>query len=96
MGIEVQGMAYAYGCPAVVNGHNELTYTTFYDYKIINRSNSNYHDVFVSMFSDVDLGIMEMIISAVMLQIIMVMFIIQIRLMRVLLELDRKVFKETL
>ncbi len=56
MGIEVQGMAYAYGCPAVVNGHNELTYTTFYDYKIINRSSTNYHDVFVSMWSDVDLG----------------------------------------
>lgn len=56
MGIEVQGMAYAYGCPSVVNGHNELTYTTFYDYKIINRSSINYHDVFVSMWSDVDLG----------------------------------------
>lgn len=56
MGIEVQGMAYAYGCPSVVNGHNELTYTTFYDYKIINRSSNNYHDVFVSMWSDVDLG----------------------------------------
>lgn len=56
MGIEVQGMAYAYGCPAVVNGHNELTYTTFYDYKIINRSSISYHDVYVSMWSDVDLG----------------------------------------
>jgi hypothetical protein len=56
MGIEVQGMAYAYGCPTVVSGHNELSYTTFYDYKIINRSSTNYHDVFVSMFSDVDLG----------------------------------------
>ncbi|MBC7695057.1 MAG: T9SS type A sorting domain-containing protein [Burkholderiales bacterium] len=56
MGIEVHGMAYSYGCPAVTNGHNELTYTTFYDYKIINRSSTNYHDVFVSMWSDVDLG----------------------------------------
>ena len=56
MGIEIQGMAYAYGCPSVVNGHNELTYTTFYDYKIINRSSINYHDVYVSMWSDVDLG----------------------------------------
>ncbi|MES2566955.1 MAG: T9SS type A sorting domain-containing protein [Bacteroidota bacterium] len=56
MGIEVQGMAYAYGCPDAVNGRNELAYTTFYDYKIINRSSMNYHDVYVSMFSDVDLG----------------------------------------
>ena len=56
MGIEVQGMAYAYGCPGIVNGHNELTYTTFYDYKIINRSSNNYHDVYVSMMTDVDIG----------------------------------------
>lgn len=56
MGVEVQGMAYAYGCPTVVSGKPELTYTTFYDYKIINRSSNNYHDVYVSMWSDVDLG----------------------------------------
>lgn len=56
MGVEVQGMAYAYGCPTVVSGKPELNYTTFYDYKIINRSSSNYHDVYVSMWSDVDLG----------------------------------------
>lgn len=56
MGIEVQCMAYAYGCSGIVNGHNELTYTTFYDYKIINRSTNNYHDVYVSMMSDVDVG----------------------------------------
>jgi hypothetical protein len=56
MGVEVQAMAYAYGCPAVVNGHNELTYTTFYDYKIINRSSISYHDVFASMWTDADLG----------------------------------------
>jgi hypothetical protein len=56
MGIEVQGMAYAYGCPTVLSGKPELSYTTFYDYKITNRSSNNYHDVFVSMWSDVDLG----------------------------------------
>jgi hypothetical protein len=56
MGIEVQGMAYAYGCPTSVNGRNELTYTTFYDYKIINRSSNNYHNVYVGLWSDVDLG----------------------------------------
>jgi hypothetical protein len=56
MGIEVQAMAYAYGCSSVVAGKPELSYTTFYDYKIINRSSFNYHDVYVSMWSDVDLG----------------------------------------
>ncbi len=56
MGIEVHGMAYAYGCPTSVSGKNELTYTTFYDYKIINRSANNYHNVYVGLWSDVDLG----------------------------------------
>ncbi len=56
MGVEIQGMAYAYGCPNTVANHNALNYTTFYDYKIINRSANNYHDVYVSMWSDVDLG----------------------------------------
>ncbi len=56
MGVEIHCMAYAYGCPGIVNDHDELTYTTFYDYKIINRSSNNYHDVFVSMMTDVDIG----------------------------------------
>ncbi len=56
MGIEVQAMAYAYGCPNVINGKPELTYTTFYDYKIINRSASQYSNVYVGLWSDVDLG----------------------------------------
>ena len=55
-GVEVHTMAYAYGCPAVLNGRNELAYTTFYDYKIYNRSNNNYHDVFIGFWTDVDLG----------------------------------------
>ena len=56
MGIEVQAMAYAYGCANVVSGKPELTYTTFYDYKIINRSASQYSNVYVGLWSDVDLG----------------------------------------
>ncbi len=56
LGVEVHAMAYAYGCPTVLNGKDELNYTTFYDYKIINRSVNNYHNVFVNMFSDADLG----------------------------------------
>jgi hypothetical protein len=56
LGIEVHTMAYAYGCPSVLNGRNELAYTTFYDYKIYNRSNNNYHDVYAGLWNDVDLG----------------------------------------
>ena len=55
-GIEVHAMAYAYNCPKVLNGRNELAYTTFYDYKIYNRSNNNYHDVHLGLWNDVDLG----------------------------------------
>jgi hypothetical protein len=55
-GVEVHAMAYAYGCPSVLNGRTELAYTTFYDYNIINRSNNNYHDVYIGFWSDVDLG----------------------------------------
>lgn len=56
MGIEVHAMAYAYGCPSTVANKPELTYTTFYDYKIINRSAITYNNVYVSMWSDIDLG----------------------------------------
>lgn len=56
MGVEIHCMAYAYGCPTILNGRNELAYTTFYDYKIFNRSNNNYHDTYFGFWTDVDLG----------------------------------------
>lgn len=55
-GVEIHCMAYAYGCPTTINGRNELANTTFYDYKIYNRSNNNYHDVYVGYWTDADLG----------------------------------------
>ena len=59
MGIEIQAMAYAYGCPNVVAGMPELYYTTFYDYKIINRSPNHYHDVYLGLRSNADIGYIE-------------------------------------
>lgn len=56
MGIEVHAMAYAYGCSSNLAGKPELGLTTFYDYKIINRSTNTYSNTYISMFSDVDLG----------------------------------------
>ncbi|MBS1634577.1 MAG: T9SS type A sorting domain-containing protein [Bacteroidetes bacterium] len=56
IGIEMQVMAYAYNCPQVLAGHNELAYTTFYDYKIINRSANTLRSTYVSLWNDVDLG----------------------------------------
>lgn len=56
LGVELHVMAYAYGCTTTLNGHNELAYTTFYDYKIVNRSNMNYHNVYLSFYNDGDIG----------------------------------------
>lgn len=56
LGVEIHCTAYAYGCPNFINGKNELAYTTFYNYKIHNRSNNNYHDVKIGLYDDIDLG----------------------------------------
>lgn len=56
LGLEIHVMAYAYGCPNFINGKNELAYTTFYNYKIYNRSNTNYHDAKIGFYDGVDLG----------------------------------------
>lgn len=55
-GIEVHVMAYAFGCPNFLNGKNELAYTTFYNYRVVNRSNNNYHDMKIGTIDDLDLG----------------------------------------
>lgn len=56
LGVEIHLMAYSYACPIMLAGRNELAYTTFYDYKIINRSFSAYNNVYVGLWTDVDLG----------------------------------------
>ncbi|MGB1247854.1 MAG: T9SS type A sorting domain-containing protein, partial [Chitinophagales bacterium] len=48
--VEIQCMAYAYATNDVLND------CTFYDYKIINKSNRDYHDFIFSQFVDPDLG----------------------------------------
>jgi hypothetical protein len=56
MGVEVHAMAYAYGCSNILSENPVLDYTTFYNYKIVNRSANAYHDVTIGLFSDMDLG----------------------------------------
>jgi hypothetical protein len=56
LGVEMHVSAYAYNCPDVLNMYPELNYTTFYDYKVINRSQNQYNKTMVSIWSDVDLG----------------------------------------
>ncbi|MES2760788.1 MAG: T9SS type A sorting domain-containing protein [Bacteroidota bacterium] len=54
--LEIHGTAYAYGNSALASQNPFLSKATFYNYKIINRSNVDYHDVFATLWTDVDLG----------------------------------------
>lgn len=56
LGVEVQVSAYAYGCPSILTAYPELNHTTFYHYKIINRSNNHYSNMMMGIWSDVDIG----------------------------------------
>lgn len=57
IGIEVHLMAYAYGTCNIINNNSFLNYTTFYNYKIINRSSLALYDTYISLFNDSDIGI---------------------------------------
>lgn len=56
LGIEIHGKAYAYNCTAPVAGNDVINYTTFYQYKIINRTNDTYNNVVIGLMVDPDLG----------------------------------------
>lgn len=55
-GLEIRLMAYAYGCPQSLAGHNELAYTTFYEYTVINRSSHTLDNTYLSLWSDLNVG----------------------------------------
>ncbi|HZG01459.1 MAG TPA: T9SS type A sorting domain-containing protein, partial [Chitinophagales bacterium] len=50
LGIEVQALAYAFISSDCINDQ------TFYRYKIINKSNNEYHDLYAGLWVDPDLG----------------------------------------
>ena len=54
--VEVHASAYAYNCDSINDSLKALNYTTFYDYEIYNRSTSNYHNTYVGLWEDSDLG----------------------------------------
>ncbi len=54
--VEIHGSAYAYVCAGITDSLKALNYTTFYNYKIFNRSSENYHNAFLGIWQDVDLG----------------------------------------
>lgn len=57
-GIEIHAMAYAYNCDQLDKTDNEygVNRSTFYKYKIINKSDSNYNKVVLGTYIDPDLG----------------------------------------
>ena len=55
-GLEIHATAYAYGGSAYASSYPYLNFTTFYNYKIINRSVNDYSNVYISLWTDADLG----------------------------------------
>lgn len=56
MGLEIHERAYCYFDPNLHDTMQAVNYTTFYHYTIYNRSNNRYNNVFIGIWSDVDLG----------------------------------------
>ncbi|MBA4304973.1 MAG: hypothetical protein C0424_12160 [Sphingobacteriaceae bacterium] len=56
MEIEVQCMAYAFTCTQLTGIDSVLNYTTFLDYRVLNRSSRNYTNSFITFWADGDLG----------------------------------------
>lgn len=58
LGIEVHAMAYAYNCDSIAENDSSqaLNYTTFYRYKIINRSQHTYDSTRVGIWTSNELG----------------------------------------
>ncbi len=54
--VEIHASAYAFACPHITDSLDVLNYTTFYNYKIINRSADNYHNTHIGFWDDADLG----------------------------------------
>lgn len=54
--VEVHASAYAYACDSIADSLKVLNYATFYDYEIYNRSSADYHNTYISLWQDNDLG----------------------------------------
>jgi hypothetical protein len=56
LGVEVHERSFAYNVPELPDSMQVVNYSTFYNYEIINRSNNNYNNVYLTVWSDTDLG----------------------------------------
>ncbi len=54
--VEIHASAYAYTCPTITDSLIALNYTTFYSYKIFNRSTNDYHNTSLGFWEDIDIG----------------------------------------
>lgn len=52
LGVEIHAMAYEFYKPS----DSALQNTMFLNYRIFNRSQNNYHDLYISSFTDIDIG----------------------------------------
>jgi hypothetical protein len=53
MGVEIQCMAWAYDSDRYGDAYD---HSIFMSYKVINRSNKDYHDTYIGVFTDFDIG----------------------------------------
>lgn len=56
MGLEIHERSYVYSDPTIHDSMQAINYTTFYHYTIYNRSSFAYHDVYLTDWSDIDVG----------------------------------------
>lgn len=56
MGIEIHQSSYAYTCDEIADSMSVLNYTTFYEFEIINRSDTLIDSMYVGFWNDTDLG----------------------------------------
>jgi hypothetical protein len=56
LGLEIHERSYAYYEPTIADSLKIINFTTFYEYAVYNRSDTNYHDVYVTDWADADLG----------------------------------------
>ncbi len=56
LGVEVHASAYSFYCPGIVDSNKVINRTTFYNYQIINKSQTDYDSVYIGLFVDCDLG----------------------------------------
>lgn len=56
LGIEVHDRSFSYNEPTIADSMKVINYTTFYNYEVINRSNTSYNNIYMSLWIDADLG----------------------------------------